>query len=106
MYYVGIDGGGTKTSACLLDEQGKLLGVGYSGPSSIDTVTYEVTISNINEAISKAVTMAKLKNVKLKSLFNINHQFVLNSDFNSFFKIFPVAVMGRLSLICIIRGYL
>ena len=34
------------------------------------------------------------------------HQFADNSFFNSFLRIFPVAVMGTLSLISTIRGYL
>ncbi|MCM0647302.1 hypothetical protein NBE98_02800 [Clostridium swellfunianum] len=51
MYVVGIDGGGTKTKACLMDEQGKIIGIGNSGPSSIDTVSLEVSIKNIKQAI-------------------------------------------------------
>jgi N-acetylglucosamine kinase-like BadF-type ATPase len=51
MYVIGIDGGGTKTKACLMDEGGNILGIGISGPSSIDTVSLEVSIENIRQAI-------------------------------------------------------
>lgn len=42
-YFIGVDGGGTSTRACLIDENKKILGIGKGGPSSIDTVTSEVT---------------------------------------------------------------
>ena len=51
MFVIGIDGGGTKTKACLMDETGEILGIGNSGPSSIDTVTLGTTIKHIKEAI-------------------------------------------------------
>lgn len=54
MYVVGIDGGGTKTKACLMDEHGNILGIGNSGPSSIDTVSLEVSVENIRLAISES----------------------------------------------------
>ena len=51
MFVIGIDGGGTKTKACLMDESGVILGIGNSGPSSIDTVPLVTTIKCIKEAI-------------------------------------------------------
>lgn len=51
MYVIGIDGGGTKTKACLMNAYGEVLGIGYSGPSSIDTVPLCTTITHIKEAI-------------------------------------------------------
>lgn len=39
MYYLGIDGGGTKTKACIKDANGRVIYKGVSGPSSIDTVS-------------------------------------------------------------------
>ena len=32
--FLGIDGGGTKTRAIILDETGRLLGAGLGGPSN------------------------------------------------------------------------
>jgi N-acetylglucosamine kinase-like BadF-type ATPase len=51
MFYIGIDGGGTKTKAAIMDENGGLLGVGTAGPSSVDTVTLDESLKNILEAI-------------------------------------------------------
>lgn len=52
-YYLGIDGGGTKTSFTLVDEDFNILKQVVLGPSSIDTVdicdTYNVLQSGINE---------------------------------------------------------
>jgi N-acetylglucosamine kinase-like BadF-type ATPase len=35
MYYLGVDGGGTKTLACVVDEKGKLIFKNVSGPTNI-----------------------------------------------------------------------
>lgn len=51
MYVLGVDGGGTKTKACLMNEYGDILGIGIAGPSSIDTVPLEVSLKNISQAI-------------------------------------------------------
>ena len=40
--YLGIDGGGTKTAVCLIDEKLNIISQSQSGPSSYDTVTQEV----------------------------------------------------------------
>jgi glucosamine kinase len=43
-YYLGFDGGGTKTKACVIDENKEILYQATSGPSSIDTVTADQTL--------------------------------------------------------------
>ena len=53
-YYLGIDGGGTKTKVCLLSEDGSVISYGTSGPSSIDTVDINTSMKHIKEAISEA----------------------------------------------------
>ena len=52
MNYIGIDGGGTKTKATVMDSHGNVLGIGSSGPSSIDTVSFDESLTNILQAIN------------------------------------------------------
>lgn len=51
-YYLGIDGGGTKTKVAVIDEDKNLIYMGTSGPSSIDTVDQVTTLKHIKEALS------------------------------------------------------
>ncbi len=50
-YYLGIDGGGTKTRVIVIDEKENIVYEGVSGPSSIDTVSIDVTYQNILSAL-------------------------------------------------------
>jgi glucosamine kinase len=52
-YYLGIDGGGTKTKVCLINENKEILYEATSGPSSIDTVTPDLTLRSFCSALSK-----------------------------------------------------
>jgi N-acetylglucosamine kinase-like BadF-type ATPase len=49
-YFLGIDGGGTKTKVAVINDSGELLYIGQSGPSSIDTVSISDTIAAIETA--------------------------------------------------------
>jgi N-acetylglucosamine kinase-like BadF-type ATPase len=53
--YVGIDGGGTKTKVCILDQNNHMLSCGVSGPSSIDTVTLNETKKAVETAYITAL---------------------------------------------------
>ncbi|NES88733.1 BadF/BadG/BcrA/BcrD ATPase family protein, partial [Okeania sp. SIO2B9] len=53
---LGIDGGGTKTEAVLIDENYQILGSGKSGPSNYQSVGIEVAKNSIQTAITQAVT--------------------------------------------------
>lgn len=55
MYFLGIDGGGTKTRVVLLDEFGTLLGVGVGGASSIRSVSNEVTKKSFQDGLKEAL---------------------------------------------------
>ena len=66
MYYLGIDGGGTKTKAILSTVLGEIIGIGYGGPSSIRTVSNEETKESIYLAIEEALNG---KNRPLTSVF-------------------------------------
>lgn len=50
-YYLGIDGGGTKTKIIIIDETKEILYEKVGGPSSVDTVTTDVTFNNIKDLI-------------------------------------------------------
>jgi N-acetylglucosamine kinase-like BadF-type ATPase len=52
-YYLGIDGGGTKTKMYLIDENELVLSISEAGPTSIDTVNNEVIKNNLLEAFNK-----------------------------------------------------
>lgn len=51
MYYLGVDGGGTKTKVVIINDQEQLIYENITGPSSIDTVTFEMSIEHINQAL-------------------------------------------------------
>jgi len=53
-YYLGIDGGGTKTHAVITDETGFVLGEGVSAGSNPHNVPIHEAIENIQSAIDKA----------------------------------------------------
>lgn len=51
-YYLGIDGGGTKTAICIINENKEIVDVKVGKASSIDTVSLEETKTNIQEIIN------------------------------------------------------
>src|SRR3954454_20877047 len=59
-YILGIDGGGTKTQAAIIDERGTLLGTGISGPGNVDSVGLAVAHDNLGSAIKAARQAAHL----------------------------------------------
>lgn len=50
-YYVGVDGGGTKTKVVVIDEKETLVYEGTSGPSSTDTVSPDETLGAFFHAL-------------------------------------------------------
>ena len=52
--YVGIDGGGTKTKVCILNQDEQMIACAQSGPSSIDTVDLIKAKNEILSAYEKA----------------------------------------------------
>jgi N-acetylglucosamine kinase-like BadF-type ATPase len=53
-HILGVDGGGTRTRAAILNETGKLLGVGLRGPTNYDDIGIEATRDNLRQAINAA----------------------------------------------------
>jgi len=66
-YVIGVDGGGTTTTAALADLKGKILNIGESGYSSPRNVGIEMTAANIAKGIGKV--LPKDKKIKILSTF-------------------------------------
>jgi N-acetylglucosamine kinase-like BadF-type ATPase len=60
-YFLGIDGGGTKTHAIITDGQCRVMGEGLSGPSNPVRVGLEEAISHIESAVIDACRAAHIK---------------------------------------------
>ncbi len=54
-YFVGIDGGGSKTAVWCADEKGQIIGKGKSGPTNLTTTDVATAVGNLKSAISQAV---------------------------------------------------
>ena len=76
LLFLGIDGGGTKTKVFVINELKEILYEGTSGPSSLDTVTNEVTVSNINLALYEFFNNDKFKNTIFESVFEALVEFL------------------------------
>lgn len=68
-FVLGVDGGGTKTLAAIIDFNGVLCGIGQGGPSNYDDLGMEIVRENIAEAISQARNMAHLGETRFASAF-------------------------------------
>ncbi|MFN3981807.1 MAG: BadF/BadG/BcrA/BcrD ATPase family protein [Caldilinea sp.] len=68
-YFLGIDGGGTKTEAAICDESGRVLGVGLGGASGIDSVGADGATVGIGAAIDAARRQAGLHETQFASVF-------------------------------------
>src|SRR5688572_3562694 len=68
-YVLGIDGGGTKTQALIVDEEGYVSGWGRGGPSNYDDVGAEKAQAGIAEAVRMARQQAALPEAPFDSVF-------------------------------------
>ncbi len=57
-YFLGVDGGASKTAALVTDDTGKNLGDGVAGPSNHLRVGIETAARNIERAVNKALVTA------------------------------------------------
>lgn len=57
-YFLGVDGGGTKTHALLVSENGQALGFGQAGPGNWESVGLDGMAAALRTAISAAAQMA------------------------------------------------
>jgi N-acetylglucosamine kinase-like BadF-type ATPase len=60
-YYLGADLGATKTHTLIVDETGRALGFGESGPGNHETVGYEGMFQSMNSGMEQALRAAGLK---------------------------------------------
>ncbi|MCL6625262.1 N-acetylglucosamine kinase [Alicyclobacillus shizuokensis] len=60
-YFLGVDGGGSKTESIIVDEQGNLVGWGCTGGSNHQTIGIQAALANIRESISMAMESAGVK---------------------------------------------
>ncbi len=56
--FAGVDGGGSKTAAVVVDEEGRELGRGLAGASNYQAVGLETALTRVREALAGALTQA------------------------------------------------
>ena len=61
LYWLGIDGGGTKTDCVVLNEGGEIVGEGHGGPANALRAGYDVAFRSIREASAEALKSAQLR---------------------------------------------
>lgn len=59
-YILGVDGGGTKTYAVIIDEKGNKLGSGISGCGNHQSIGMDAAFKNIQSSIMEALNKAEL----------------------------------------------
>lgn len=57
-YYMGIDGGGTKTTCLLSEENGTIIGKGVAGPSNYHVIGVEQTQAAIHGCMKEAIAQS------------------------------------------------
>ena len=62
-FFIGVDGGGSKTHLRLESSDGKVLAEGFSGPANI-RLSIEVACVSIHDALEQALQKSKLKDKK------------------------------------------
>jgi N-acetylglucosamine kinase-like BadF-type ATPase len=60
-FFIGVDGGGSKTAAVVTDEQLKVLGEGVAGPSNFLRVGMAEAMTSLEKALSAAADAAKVR---------------------------------------------
>jgi N-acetylglucosamine kinase-like BadF-type ATPase len=67
-YYLGFDGGGTKTQAAILDAAGRVVGEGNAGPSNPLRIGYVTTFSALGDSAAGALTAAALEKNQIRAV--------------------------------------
>ena len=63
-FVIGLDGGGTKTEAVILDQEGTVIASGTGGSANVTFVGYEVARQSIRDAISALAPKIDMSQVK------------------------------------------
>ena len=64
---IGVDGGGTKTRAIVVDERERVLGEGLAGPSNPLRVGVGAAVSAVREAVDRACAAARVSRLDVVS---------------------------------------
>jgi N-acetylglucosamine kinase-like BadF-type ATPase len=64
----GVDGGGTKTHAVLIDQDDNVIGEGHAGPSNPLRVGVAVAAAAIREAVDRACAQARIRRSEIVAL--------------------------------------
>lgn len=67
-FFIGIDGGGTKTHCILSDSNLNILAETYGGPSNFLIIGTETVCKTLVEIIEKVISIAKVDGTKIKSI--------------------------------------
>jgi N-acetylglucosamine kinase-like BadF-type ATPase len=67
-YFLGFDGGGTKTESVLLDAKGAVIGEGRGGPANPLRAGYDGAFSALHEAATEAIAAAKIRPAEVTSV--------------------------------------
>jgi glucosamine kinase len=77
-YYLGIDGGGTKTLAVVIDSEGRVVGEGLSGAANPLRAGLEEAILHVSQAVSDACARAGIGITEIQAacaaIAGINHR--------------------------------
>src|SRR5690349_18274918 len=60
-YFLGFDGGGTKTDCVLLDANGTVIGEGHGGPANPLRSGFEAAFSSLHDASAVAIAAGKIR---------------------------------------------
>lgn len=53
--FIGIDGGGSHTRACVIDQTSRVIAISTGGPTNIHSMADEQILNNLNEVIESAI---------------------------------------------------
>ena len=91
-YFLGIDGGATKSHIVLTNGTGRLVGEGQSGPSNYHIVGVELAASNLSAAISQALARSAVSPTEVKAACAGMAGFDGSSDENNMHQILTTAL--------------
>jgi len=93
-YFLGIDGGATKSHIVLCNGTGRLVGEGQSGPSNYHIVGVEQAATNLSEAISQALARSAVSPTEVKAACAGMAGFDGSSDEKNMHRILPTALLA------------
>src|SRR5687767_15717305 len=64
-YFLGADLGATKTHTLIVDETGRALGFGESGPANHESAGYDGMFQSLHDGLEQALRTAGLKKEKI-----------------------------------------